>query len=1060
MDVLIAVYLKSIPRDYLIKGEEILSGRPFHFELTKTMDDVLCVSLPETKGSKKPINVLIENLGIRIVVRCTCNIFAHFSSCSHVAAAALYILKNKQEGPDGLQVKIQSKSKSKENYNIAFLLHLGIAKQGFKLKSVLLAEKNNEKQIKRFSGLPNLKTSLAKSIPDHVMYSIDLIEAGPKAYASSEVGETFDLEFLGAEKFPERYLRFLFREFSKIWQFLCTYPYVFSLRAPAVFKIENLAAVSFGSAKPEPEFFVFADGDALILQLRFRIGDALYDANPKLSENLIFIIANDQYFLLKDYEHVKLLQQYPNGFLAYPLESKIQIYTEVIVPLMKKYKVELDASLSMNFISPEPEPFVLVAEYLNAYLMMIPQFVYEDQMVAYGEDTCIVSNMNGETRFVTRDHEFEKGFYEQLRPLHPVFARQLQQPFFYVPFEDVMKGGWFLKTIRKLQDANVQVKGFEQLKRFRYSASKPKFQMAASSGIDWFELKIKFAFEDQAVPLKDIQNAVISGQKMVVLSNGHFGMLPEDWLVQFESVLKMGKVKGDKLIIDKKYFNLLVDIELHIKEEKMLEELNKKRKSLVDIGETPIAPLSKNIKAVLRPYQMAGFNWMQSLDHLGWGGCLADDMGLGKTLQAISFLQFLKEKYPQACSLVVCPTSLIYNWESELQKFAPELKYKIHYGINRVITTEDFNNTDVIITSYGSVRNDIDKLKAFSFHYIILDESQIIKNPEAITTKACQLLEARNRLVLSGTPVQNNTFDLYAQMHFLNPGFLGNRNFFKNQFAIPIDKEQDAETIRRLRKMTAPFILRRTKEKVANDLPDKSEIILWCHIKERQREVYDRYKQYYRAQLMTKIEEDGIKNSSFYILEGLTRLRQICDSPVLVKDARFVTTESAKLNELMREVSENTGNHKVLIFSQFTERLGLIREKFEMAGIKFLYLDGQTPGKTRMELVKDFQEKEDAKAFLISLKAGGVGLNLTAADYVYLVDPWWNPSAEAQAIDRTHRIGQTKKVFAYKMICKDSIEEKILQLQQKKKTLSDDLIGEASSFVGKLTKDDIAFLFE
>lgn len=313
--------------------------------------------------------------------------------------------------------------------------------------------------------------------------------------------------------------------------------------------------------------------------------------------------------------------------------------------------------------------------------------------------------------------------------------------------------------------------------------------------------------------------------------------------------------------------------------------------------------------------------------------------------------------------------------------------------------------------------------------------------------------------MLSGTPVQNNTYDLFAQFNFINPGFLGNREFFKREFAVPIDKYGDKTKSEQLRKMVYPFMLRRTKEQVAADLPDKTETILWCSMGKAQRSMYDEYKNYYRSMLLKKIDEEGMGKSGIYVLEGLLRLRQICDHPFLIKADHEAPNESVKTEELMREIQENSGGHKLLVFSQFTEMLHIIKKELELAGITYCYLDGSTPGEKRKVEVNRFQEDESIKVFLISLKAGGVGLNLTAADYVYLVDPWWNPAAEAQAIDRTHRIGQTRKIFAYKMICKDTVEEKILQLQQKKKSLADDLVNEDSGFVKKLTKDDIAFLF-
>jgi len=324
---------------------------------------------------------------------------------------------------------------------------------------------------------------------------------------------------------------------------------------------------------------------------------------------------------------------------------------------------------------------------------------------------------------------------------------------------------------------------------------------------------------------------------------------------------------------------------------------------------------------------------------------------------------------------------------------------------------------------------------------------------------------------LSGTPVQNNTFDLFAQMDFLNPGMLGGADFFRGEFAGPIDRNGDKEAALRLRKLIYPFILRRTKEQVARDLPDKTEMILWCQMGDEQRKIYDSHKDHYRESLLERIAEEGLGKSSIYILEGLTKLRQICDSPALLRGPGGpgrASTEgqtlawpnvSVKLEELVREVVENTGNHKCLVFSQFTSMLGLIREALDAAGVGYLYLDGSVAAEERRRLVEEFQEEGSARVFLISLKAGGVGLTLTAADYVYLVDPWWNPAAEQQAIDRSHRIGQVKKVFAYRMICKDTVEEKILQLQEKKRSLAADLVADEAGFVKQLTSEDVAYLF-
>jgi non-specific serine/threonine protein kinase len=345
------------------------------------------------------------------------------------------------------------------------------------------------------------------------------------------------------------------------------------------------------------------------------------------------------------------------------------------------------------------------------------------------------------------------------------------------------------------------------------------------------------------------------------------------------------------------------------------------------------------------------------------------------------------------------------------------------------------------------------------FDYVILDESQAIKNPQSKVTKAATLLNAKHKLCMSGTPLQNNTFDIYAQMNFLNPGMLGSVEYFRNEFATPIDKFGEKENKDHLRKLLFPFILRRTKEQVAKDLPAKTETILFCEMEEEQRTIYDAYRNDYRDKIMGVISEQGIDKSQLTILQGLMKLRQICDSPAIMNEEEKMPNVSVKLDEIGREITENIGNHKALIFSQFLGMLALIKEKLVELGVKFEYFDGSTTAIERERAIQSFQNNDEVRVFLISLKAGGVGLNLTAADYVYIVDPWWNPAVEQQAIDRTHRIGQTKNIFAYRMICKDTIEDKIIQLQEKKRNLARDLVTDDSGFVKSLTKEDVEYLF-
>ena len=410
-------------------------------------------------------------------------------------------------------------------------------------------------------------------------------------------------------------------------------------------------------------------------------------------------------------------------------------------------------------------------------------------------------------------------------------------------------------------------------------------------------------------------------------------------------------------------------------------------------------------------------------------------------------------------SLVVCPTTLIYNWENEIKKFTPNLTYHIHHGATRARDKETLEKVDVVITTYGTLRSDIKLLLTIELDYLVLDESQSIKNPASKVTRAASLLHAKHRLCMSGTPLQNNTFDIYAQMNFLNPGMLGSMEYFRQEFAIPIDKFGEQDRKEHLKKILYPFILRRTKEQVAKDLPDKTETILYCEMEDEQRSIYDAYRNDFRNQILGTIETQGINKSQLTILQGLMKLRQICDSPSILNEDEKFENHSIKLDELSREITENIGDHKALVFSQFLGMLALIRERLEKLGVPYEYFDGSTSAPDREKAIQSFQNDSSKRVFLISLKAGGVGLNLTAADYVYIVDPWWNPAVEQQAIDRTHRIGQEKNIFAYRMICKDTIEDKIVQLQEKKRALARDLIADDSSFVKSLTREDVEYLF-
>jgi non-specific serine/threonine protein kinase len=810
---------------------------------------------------------------------------------------------------------------------------------------------------------------------------------------------------------------------------------------------------------PAPATLRFsADVQAKTIVLKMHVTLDGEETDLNLLGGFIFVKDNTLY-LPPDPAALAVIDLFRKGPLTFPLEEKKQVVRKYLMPWQQTYTVDISEKLNIELVSPDPDYRVHLSELNESNLMIRPQFVYEDEIVDYSTENHHITESGDVLRIVSRNKKAESDLYEYLRSLHPSFASQRNNQYYYLPFADVMKHGWFITMMRKVSQQGYVVYGLPELKKFRYSTHTPQFIIDARASIDWFELKVTIRWGEHLVSLKEIRRAILNRQDTIMLEDGTLGHIPDEWMSQYSFLLRTGTEENGTLRVSKLHYTLLEDILEKIEDKTIQQDIEGRKRKLLDYDSIQKAPLSTAITASLRPYQQSGFQWLQALDELGWGGCLADDMGLGKTLQTISFLQFVKEKHPGCTQLVVCPTSLLFNWENEIRKFCPTLKFYTHYGTQREFNEDIFKEYDVVITTYGVIRNDLEHLSEFLWQYVILDESQSIKNPDARVTKAVVQLKSVNRVILSGTPIQNNTSDLFAQFNFLNPGLLGNREFFNREFAIPIDKQGNKEKTLYLKKLIHPFTLRRTKEQVAKDLPDKTVTVLWCTLEAEQRKLYNAFRDNYRNLLMKRIDEEGLGKSGIYVMEGLLRLRQICDHTALLKEHANGVHSSVKIDELVREIKENTGIHKLLIFSQFTEMLQHIKTAFEENDISHCYLDGSTSLNKRKDEVTRFQEDDSIKAFLISLKAGGVGLNLTVADYVYLVDPWWNPAAEQQAIDRAHRIGQTRKVFAYKMICKDTVEEKILQLQERKKMLADDLIQEDSGFVKNLSRDDVEFLF-
>jgi len=754
-----------------------------------------------------------------------------------------------------------------------------------------------------------------------------------------------------------------------------------------------------------------------------------------------------------------------NYFLDTPIvrvfsQETAPFLENIVMPLTKKYKVDFTNMKSIK----QPKAIVAKGKQKTMYISELENFVLFKPFVNYNNevnsnilaDGDLVELVDGKIKTYERDLVLEKDYLNLVKNLHPNFQKQFRSEFLNLTMRDLVSNQWIISAIAKLEENDVKVYGANELKGYQFSPYPAKISTNISSGEDWFDVETKVSFGDEIISLRQVQKAIVNNQHFVELSNGKQGVLPEAWLKKMETYFRNGTIKGDNVQIPALRFTLIDELYDELDGSDLLAEVFSKREKLLNFEKIKSVSKPKRMQANLRDYQKDGLNWLSFLNEYGWGGILADDMGLGKTIQILSLLLKQTDKTP---SLIVLPTSLLFNWESEIAKFCPDLKTFTHYGKTRAKDTSEFKDYEVIITSYGLMTNDIKIFSSMKFNYVILDESQAIKNSTSQRFKAAMLLKGQNKIAMTGTPIENNTFDLFAQMSFVNPGFLGSANSFKKNFSNPIDVNKDDYVAKELSKLISPFILRRTKEQVATELPPKTEDYIFCEMDKAQRGVYEAYKNKIREDLLSRVEKDGAGKSQMMILQGLTKLRQICDSPLLLNDEESYGNSSIKIKELLRHIEEKTDNHKILVFSQFTGMLKLIEQSLIKDGVTYEYLDGSKNSKQRQESVQNFQENEDCRVFLISIKAGGTGLNLTEADYVYIVDPWWNPAVENQAIDRCYRIGQTKKVIAYRMICKDTIEEKIMKLQQSKKKIASDIISTDDDIVKSLSKNDVTDLF-
>lgn len=818
---------------------------------------------------------------------------------------------------------------------------------------------------------------------------------------------------------------------------------------------EEPATVLFHFRRNETETRYFPT----IKYLEKRIDFMFKDAQVIINHPAYLLLDDILYNFEQDLEGKKLLPFLNKRFISIPKSSEATYFEKFVGPLIEKYHVYAEGFI-IHTEKHEAKPILKVV-YVSGGVSEIQLFFkYGNYVFAAGGDLAVTVRMEKEDdeyvfHRIKRSLSWEKKKLEEL--LSMGLSKQ-SELFVHLEVaqenEDSDRSFSVFDFISENHDTLIE-KGFEfeqDTSAKKYVIGSSKIDLEIKEKNDWFDIEAIVQFGNYKIPFIQLKHHILNKKREFTLPNGEIAIIPEKWFSQYGNLLNF--TEGDQeLRLKKFHVGLVHDF---ANSELATITMDRKLQRLSDFDNIEEVAAPTNFKGALRPYQKAGYDWFHFLQKYNFGGCLADDMGLGKTIQTLALLQKGKEEQAEqgvhTTSLIVMPTSLIYNWVNEAKKFTPKLKIHTHTGTFRDKNIAVFDKYDVVITTYGITRVDIEVIKEMYFHYIILDESQNIKNPSSKSFKAVKQLKSKHKLILSGTPVENTVNDLWTQMSFINPGLLGSQTFFLKDFVQPIEKKKDEEMAQKLQVLIKPFVMRRTKEQVATELPPKTENLFFSEMTEDQLEIYEQTKSDYRNEILKALETGDYSKSPIQMLQGLTKLRQIANHPALV-DSEY-KGESGKFEDVIDKLkSVVEAGHKVLVFSQFVKQLDLYRKYLERHHYKYSYLDGSTTN--RGKVVEEFKAEKDIQIFLISIKAGGVGLNLTEADYVFILDPWWNPAVEQQAIDRTHRIGQKKNVFIYKFITKDTVEEKILALQNKKLRVAKSLITTEDSFMKSLSEADI-----
>ena len=795
-----------------------------------------------------------------------------------------------------------------------------------------------------------------------------------------------------------------------------------------------------------------------------------------LSNEPCIVLLGNKIHRVENIDSKKLIPFFTKTHIQIPVQSEKLYIQKFVLKTIPQYEVHIEG---IEMKEKHPKSMVVLALEEDFYSRLVFSMFYQ-----YGNQRFLPTTRQRKRRVVMleetngteniawfdRDFEWEKSLLNHLVDLGLVLEGENR---FYLKQQS--------ETLQRYSMIDWMNRNFDRLKDFRieqktgktYYQGEVSLKSNVTEKIDWFEIEINVVLDNFSIPFPRFRKYILAGDPEYVLPDGSIFILPEEWFQRYQEFFLHSENTSQEIRIKKvhaHFLNYAIDSFFQKDRKRDLEQFLQK----------PIhRPIpSELLDRLLRPYQKEGFYWLEHLHKMNFGGCLADDMGLGKTIQTIALLEsaysqsgkkkktidstgqfslFDEMEFLLPASLVVAPTSLLHNWQNELTKFAPGLKTYVYAGNKRKQyerISDLFNDYNVIISSYGIVRSDCDYLANYHFYYIILDESQFIKNPDSIIYKAIKSLSSDHKLTLTGTPIENSLNDLWAQFNFINPGMLGSHLSFRNNYINRIVRDKDRKTEAALLRMIQPFMLRRTKEEVTHELPPLTQEIVYCDMTEEQENVYVFEKNSIRNKMLEN--KEFFLNNNIIALHSLLRLRLLSNHPALVIPE--YTGDSGKLDQvLLYFESIKAAGHKVLIFSSFVKHINLLVNIFKERDWKYSLLTGQTVN--REEEIARFNKNPDINAFFISLKAGGTGLNLTAADYVFIIDPWWNTAAEMQALSRSHRIGQDKPVMVYRFISSDSIEEKIIDLQIQKSRLSEIFVA-SNNPLKQLNYKEIKDLFE